>query len=106
VRGGVDQDAVLRRRCLEASGRVDDVAGGQAPTFFRPCRHGDERLAGRDPDPYLDVRLLPCPVTDRDRRPDGALGVVLVRARRAEDRHDCVADELFHGATVPLELVP
>ena len=33
--------------------------------------------------------------------PDGALGVVLLRDRGAPDRHDGVANELFHNAPVP-----
>ena len=41
---------------------------------------------------------------DRERSADGALGVVLVRGRRAEERHDRVADELLDGAAVALEL--
>ena len=36
---------------------------------------------------------------------DGALGVVLVRHRRAEDRHHVVADVLVDGAAVALDLV-
>ena len=43
-------------------------------------------------------------VADRERRPDRALGVVLVRGRGAEERHDRVADELLDGAAVSLEL--
>jgi hypothetical protein len=34
----------------------------------------------------------------------GTLGVVLVRDRRTEERHDCVADELLHRAAVAFEL--
>ena len=63
----------------------------------------DERLAGRDPDaqlePFLDRELA-----DRERGTDGALGIVLVRGRRAEERHHRVADELLDGAAVALEL--
>ena len=43
----------------------------------------DERLAGRDPDPELEP-FLDREVADRERCADGALGVVLVRGRRAE----------------------
>ncbi len=43
-------------------------------------------------------------VADRERSADCALGVVLVRRRRAEERHDRVADELLDGAAVALEL--
>ncbi len=43
-------------------------------------------------------------VADRERRADGALGVVLVRGRRAEEGHHRVADELLDRAAVALEL--
>ena len=36
----------------------------------------------------------------RERRRDGVIGVVLVVERRAEERHDHVADELVHRAAV------
>ena len=38
-----------------------------------------------------------------ERRPDGALGVVLGRGRRAPDGHDGVADELLDRAAVALD---
>jgi hypothetical protein len=37
--------------------------------------------------------------------PDGALGVVLVRERRAEDGHHGIADELLDRAAVALDLL-
>ena len=43
-------------------------------------------------------------VADRERCAHGALGVVLVRGRRAEERHHGIADELLDGAAVTLEL--
>ena len=43
-------------------------------------------------------------VADRERRPDRALGVVLVRGRGSEERHDRVADELLDGAAMSFEL--
>ena len=45
------------------------------------------------------------PVADRERSPHRALGIVLVRDRRAEERHHRVADELLHRAAAALELV-
>ena len=42
---------------------------------------------------------------DAQPRTDRALGVVLVRDRRAEHRHHRVADELLHRAAVPLDLL-
>ena len=47
--------------------------------------------------------LVARPVADRERRADGALRVVLVHDRRAEDGHDRIADELLDGAAVVLE---
>ena len=65
----------------------------------------DERLSRRDPDPQLEI-LLERELADRERGADGALGIVLVRGRCSEERHDRVADELLHGAAVALELCP
>ena len=55
-------------------------------------------------DGRLAVVQLGDRVADRERRADRALGVVLVRDRRAEQRHHRVADELLHRAAVALEL--
>ena len=44
------------------------------------------------------------PVADRERRPHRPLGVVLVRDRRAEERHHRVADELLDRSAETLEL--
>ena len=45
-------------------------------------------------------------VAHRQRAAHRALGVVAVGGRRAEDRHDRVADELLHGSAERLELSP
>jgi hypothetical protein len=50
--------------------------------------------------------LLHAPVADRQRGPHCPLRVVLVRSRRAEDRHHRIADELLDRAATPLELLP
>ena len=63
-----------------------------------------ERLAGGDPDPNLELALFGERVSDGERGADGALGIVLVCDRRAEHRHDRVADELLDGAAEALEL--
>ncbi len=63
----------------------------------------DERLAGRDPDAQLEP-FLEGEVADRERRPDRALGVVLVRVGRPEQGHHRIADELLDRAAAPLEL--
>ena len=38
-------------------------------------------------------------------RPHGAFGIIGMCRRSAEHGHDCVADELLHGPTEPLDLV-
>ncbi len=70
---------------------------------------GDHCLTGVDAHPDLELQLVVAPVQLLDRfqdaqaRPDRALGVILVRHRRAEDRHHRVADEFLHGAAVALD---
>ena len=63
----------------------------------------DERFAGGDPDAQLES-LLDGEVTDRERRADGSLGVVLVCRRRAEQGHDRVTYEFLDGAAMAFEL--
>ena len=58
-----------------------------------------DHLAGLDADPRRQVDRF----QDPERRLDGALGVVLVRLRHTERRHDRIAGELLHGAAVPLD---
>ena len=64
----------------------------------------DDRLAGVHRDSHLQPVLLG-PVADGERCAHGALGVVAVRRRRAEDAHDRVPDELLDRAAVALELL-
>jgi hypothetical protein len=63
----------------------------------------DQRLTGRDAGVDLQLSGGGKLLLDRQRRPDGALGVVLVRDGRAEDRHHRIAHELRDRAAVPLE---
>ena len=79
---------------LEARGEVDGLAGRER----RVAVVGDD-LAGLDADPRLEAELLDA-LERRDRRADGALGVVLVRERHAEGGHDGVAGELLDRAAV------
>ena len=95
---------MARRRRLEPRSGVDDVAGGHPLAGLGTRVERDERLAGGDPDPHLELALLGERVADGERRADGALGVVLVRDGRPEDRHHGVADELLDGAAEALEL--
>ena len=99
-----------RRRRLQARRRVDDVAGDHALALRAAARRARRapRPCSRRSARAVDVRVLLVQlgdrVADRERRPDRALGVVLVRDRRAEDRHHRVADELLDRPAVPLEL--
>ena len=75
-----------------------------------PRTERDERLAGVHGDPQLQVEVqlarveLLCAVAHRQRPAHRALGVVAVGRRRAEDRHDRVADELLDGSPERLQL--
>ena len=96
---------------LEARGGVDDVAGRHSLSAAGVGPEHDQRLAGVDADAHVQVEaglLLVQPVdrgADRERRADRPLGIVLVGHRRAEERHDGVADELLDRPAVVLELV-
>ena len=96
------QDPVDRRRALQSRGRVDDVAGHHRVALAGLRSERDQRLARVHGG--ADLQLLADRVADRERRPNRALGVILVGDRRAEHGHHRVADELLDGAAVPLEL--
>ena len=99
-----DEHAVDRRGRLQPRGGVDDVARDHALTRERLRAERDERLAGVDAD--ADVQVLAAlgdRVAHGERGAHGALGVVLVRRRRAEHRHHGVADELLDRAAEALE---
>ena len=72
------------------------TASPVAKVASRLVRHDLARL---DPDPRLQAEVADG-VEDRERGPDGARGVVLVRPRDPERGHDRVADELLHRAAV------
>ena len=82
------------RAHLKACGEVDGLARGKG----RFAVVGDH-LAGLDPDTGLEAERLDA-LERRDRRTDGALGVVLVCERHTEGGHDGVAGELLHRAAV------
>ena len=84
-------------------GGVDEVAGDHALALGAE-RH--RRLAGQHARAGRSVGARARRATRRDeveRGADGALGVVLVRDRRAPDRHHRVADELLDRAAVALD---
>ena len=91
-----DQDLAGLRVLLEPRRDVDRVAGDERVSL------AGHHLARVDPDPRPQPdRRHGVPQLDGGaNRPER---VVLVRLRDAEDRHHGVADELLHGAAVPLE---
>jgi hypothetical protein len=99
----VRQDSVHGCCALQAGGGVDDVSRGHSLAFRRAGPQGDERLPGRNSDAELEA-FLDREVADRESGADRALRIVLVRRRRAEERHDGIPDELLDGAAVALEL--
>ncbi len=107
-----DSDPAHRCRPLQARSGVHDVARDEPLSLLGAGTQGDDGLAGVDADPYLEGErgVVVVQVVDRLEEAEcganRALGVVLVRDRRAEDRHHRVPDELLHGAAVPLDLLP
>ena len=91
--------AVCRRAAVLTTSpdAMPSPASGRAPRAI-------ERLAGRDPDAHLELALLGERLSDGERSANGSLGIVLVCDRRAEDRHDRVADELLDRPAEALEL--
>ena len=104
-------DGSGRSSGLEPACEVDRVACHEA---LVRCAMGGQDLAGVDGDPERQ-RLTALIASSGpklrhaglhgQRRPDGPLGIVVVRGGVAEDGHDCVADELLDRAAVPLDLV-
>ena len=94
-----DEDAVDRRRSLQAGGGVHHVTGDHRLAERRAGAEGHDRLAGVHRRSVARGRLgqFAGDVADRQRGPYRALGVVAVRDRRAEDAHHRVADELLDG---------
>ncbi len=92
-----DQRLSRRSRLLEARSDVDGVARDE-----RLALAADDDLAGVDADPRLEPVL-----GDRGAHlrgsTDRAQGIVLMRDRDPEDRHDRVADELLHRSAVALD---
>ena len=99
-----DEDPVHRRGGLETRCRVDDVAGGHSFSCFGMGVEIDQRFAGVHGEAHLDRAVLARPVADRQRRSHRPFRIVLVRNRRAEQRHHRVADELLHRPAEALEL--
>ena len=99
-----DEDSVDGRRRLQASGRVDHIAGHQALTGVGTRVDGDERLAGIHRESHVNGVFVQRPVADRQRGSHRALRVVFVDDRRPEHRHDGIADELLDRSAATFEL--
>ncbi len=107
----VDEDPVGGRAPTGAATAVLRTSPAAIPSpSLRACVEVDERLPGGGPDPDGETERrvfavqLRDRLADRERGADGALRVVLVRDRSAEDGHHRVADELLDGAAEALEL--
>ena len=92
--GRAEQDLARPGSLLQPGGRVDRQPGGER----RLGLVGDD-LARLHADPDLELELADG-VDDRERSPDGPLGIVLVCDLNAERRHDRVARELLDDAAV------
>src|SRR6185437_3625354 len=97
---------VAGSRSLQAGSRVHHIAD----SLHVSVRRGrEENLAARDPDPNVEFGTVPLTepadrLLDRQARPHGPLGVVLMRAGCAEHGDHRIADELLDAAAVALQL--
>jgi hypothetical protein len=104
------EDAVDGRGALQARRRVDDVAGDHPFALARERIERDHRLTGVDSqaDSQVDdlhhLVQLGHRIAHRERRPDGALRIVLVCDGGPEDGHDRVPDELLDDSPEALDL--
>jgi hypothetical protein len=94
------QDLARRGDRLEPGREVHGLAHRAA------LRGGDDHHSGRNADPYPQAPghgdlQPPQGVQDLQPRADGALGLALVRERKAEERHDPVPQALEDVAVVP-----
>ena len=114
VDGGTDHDASRLSGTLQTRSRVHRVAGEHPVARAARPFLVHEHLARLHADPHRELRpaLRGEPAVqlgeDRlhlDRRADGALGVVLVRPRHAEDGQDGVAHELLEEPLVATDLL-
>ena len=106
-----DDDLTDRGRLLEPERGDDDVARRHSLPRVGTGAQVDERLAGVDRDPDLQVEVLLVVqladrAADRERRQHGALRVVAVRDRSPEQGHHRVADVLLDVPAEALELRP
>ena len=91
-------------RCsrLNAGGRVDEIAGNHALTVAPSVTAASPvRTPARARSSRIELRASHGDEVERGA--NGPLGVVLLRDRRAPDRHHGVADELLDRAAVALD---
>ena len=91
---GAERDRAGCGRLLQPRRHVHGLAGRE-----RRVDVVDDELAGFDPDAGLEPELVHR-FQHVEGCANGAFGVVLVRLRHAEGRHDGVACELLHRAAV------
>ena len=105
LRGLADEHRARLGRRLDARRGVDEVARDHALALGA---ERDRRLAGEDAGAarWQRLRRGRHGGDEVERRPHGALGVVLLRDRRPPHRHHRVADELLDGAAVALDERP
>ncbi len=110
VSHGADDDLARLSLLLEPRGEIHGIPGGHRRAAER-IAHDD--LARLDADARADVDAVSFTSLDRDHaeavadrhgRTHGALRVVLMSLREAEDRHHRVATELLHGPAAALDL--
>jgi len=93
------QDLPRLSGLLQPRRDVHGVAGNEEITGAAVARRHD--LAGVDADPHrqpvAQLAVVPHSVAKLERRRDRSFGVVAVRERQSEHRHDRVADELLDG---------
>jgi hypothetical protein len=114
VRGRGDDHAAGRCDLLEPGGDVGRVADRRVVHPQVGANRPDHDEAGVEPLPDLEgdaapplqvVAQLVQPPLDAERGVGGPLGMLFVRDRGAEERHDAVAEELVHRALVAVDLV-
>jgi hypothetical protein len=91
-----DQCLAGCRRLLQTRRNIDRVASDKGFPFAR----NDLACVDADADLELEERGRPLHLRRGTHRPQC---VILVSAGHPEDGHDCVADELLHRPTVPLD---
>ena len=101
-----DEDASGRRVRLQAGGGVQRVAGRAVLDPPSAADRPEHHQPGLDADPDLERwASVIGPLDDAERGADRALGIVLVRHRRAEQREDPVAGEVLDRAAERLDRI-